>query len=394
MLTIGLLTNNVLSANFGVNALSLSNLLLIEQSCKKNNIEHQYLLFGDVSQEKELLKEIKAVPELETTKISVVPEIELRKTSSIVKFTKNINKCDVVFDTSGGDSYSDIYGNKRMLHQYFPKWITLMCRKPLVLTPQTIGPFKSKIWNELSKKQLKKCLAVFARDEASFEVAYNEFGLRNVTQVTDMAMILPYKKYPLPEKGKLKVGVNVSGLLYNGGYTQNNQFSLKSSYRELVNRMIVMLTEELDCEVFLVPHVITTGTESDNEACEEIKRNYPKVNYQGPFKNAIEAKSFISSLDMLIGSRMHTTIASISAHVPTIPLSYSRKFEGLFGSLKYNVCINLKEDSQEVTLDKICSYVNNISDLKKNVQDSNEVISKKIDLYKVSLTSILEKCNG
>ena len=35
MITIGLLTNNVISANYGVNALSISNILLIERSCKK-----------------------------------------------------------------------------------------------------------------------------------------------------------------------------------------------------------------------------------------------------------------------------------------------------------------------------------------------------------------------
>ena len=35
---------------------------------------------------------------------------------------------------------------------------------------------------------------------------------------------------------------------------------------------------------------------------------------------------------------MHATIGAISSGVATIPFSYSRKFEGLFGNLEYPLC--------------------------------------------------------
>ncbi len=391
MITIGLLTNSVLSANYGVNALSISNLLLIERSCRKNSIEHRFLIFSDVSRREFQIAKIRSISELNDVEISIVPELEFRKVKSINSFIRNIKGCDIIFDTSGGDSYSDIYGNTRMLHQYVPKYISLLLRKKLVLTPQTVGPFQNIIWKQLCGKQMKKCIAIFARDNVSYMLGKNEFGLSNIYQVTDMAMILPYDK-KMQERvpgSKLRVGVNVSGLLYNGGYTKDNQFGLKSNYKVLIDKLIKMLIEEISCDVYLIPHVITTGIESDNEACEILKRKYPSIRYEGIFKDPIEAKSFISGLDLLIGSRMHSTIAAISCGIPVVPLSYSRKFEGLFGSVDYQECINLKEIDEESALKKIRKYINELQKLQMDVQKSNLIIAEKMDLYSKMLNNIL-----
>lgn len=397
MITIGLLTNNLISANYGVNALSISNIVLIERSCKRNNIEHRYVLFANVSKKEQQISKIKKIDELQSIDITIVSELEFRKIKSISLFMKNIKECDVVFDTSGGDSYSDIYGNNRMLHQYLPKAIVLLKKKKLVFTPQTIGPFKSSIWSKLCGRQMKNSMAVFARDNKSFDLGKYKFKLDNIYQVTDMAMVLPYESDNYDDENgdkKLRVGVNVSGLLYNGGYTENNQFGLRANYKELVDEIIKMLITELNCDVYLVPHVITTGTESDNEACERIKNEYPNVHYQEVFAGPIEAKSFISNLDLLIGSRMHSTIAAISSGVPVIPLSYSRKFEGLFGSIEYKECINLKEEDKESVLNKINDFIRSIDVIRDNVKHSNEIIVEKISLYNKELDRVLESCKN
>ena len=112
------------------------------------------------------------------------------------------------------------------------------------------------------------------------------------------------------------------------------------------------------------------------------------------FEGPIEAKSFIANLDLLVGSRMHSTIAAMSSGVPVLPLSYSRKFEGLFGSIDYKECINLKEDNKEDVLNKIRDFVNSIDTIHENVKHSNEIIVKKISLYSSELDRILEKCKN
>lgn len=391
MIIIGLLTNNVISANYGVNALSLSNILLIERCLNQLNIEHHYILFGNIDKAGAQIDRIKRINELNKIKIEIVPELEFRRRKSYAVFIRNIKRCDVVFDTSGGDSYSDIYGNNRLLHQFLPKLIALALQKRLILSPQTIGPFKKHIWEHLCKYQLKKCFAVFARDNASYELGKNEFELNNIYLVTDMAMILPFdhNHNPSSYSSNFRVGVNVSGLLYNGGYTSDNQFNLKLNYKNFIDRLINMLIYDISCEVHLIPHVITTGVESDNEACAIIKKKYPNVIYEEVFGDPIEAKSYISNLDLLIGSRMHSTIAAISSGIPVLPLSYSRKFEGLFESIGYRECINLKEIDEEQALTTIKMSLDRRAELCKEAQRSNSLIKEKMDIYTRILGNLL-----
>ena len=68
------------------------------------------------------------------------------------------------------------------------------------------------------------------------------------------------------------------------------------------------------------------------------------------FLNPIDAKSYISGMDFFMGARMHSTIAAFSSGVPVVPMSYSRKFTGLFNcTLDYDAVVDLKtETSNEI----------------------------------------------
>ena len=88
MITIGLLTNSVISANYGVDALSISNIILIEKSCRKKRIKHKYVLFGDVSRKEEQINIIKNIQQLNDIEISIAPELEFRKLQSVKEFVK------------------------------------------------------------------------------------------------------------------------------------------------------------------------------------------------------------------------------------------------------------------------------------------------------------------
>lgn len=389
MLTIGLLTGSVTSANYGVNALSISNVLFLERVCQRLGLDHQYILFGDSSagvNQGDIFRKVKG---LEDIKMKVVPELEFRKLGSIKTFIQNMKGCDIVFDTSGGDSYSDIYGSLRILHQSVPKIITLSLGKALIFTPQTLGPFKNKFWKWICGRILVKSKAVFARDHTSFTFAKENFRLKNLYEVTDMAMILPYEKKD-EKSQKLRIGVNVSGLLYSGGYTENNQFGLKDNYKELIDKLIGGLVQRPELEVHLVPHVVTTGVESDNEVCEKIKKKFPEVIYEGAKPGAMEAKSLIATMDVFMGSRMHATIGALSSGIAVLPLSYSRKFEGLFSSIGYHPTISLKEKDNKAILEEIDYWLAHLDLLKENVKVALDNIQEKTSLYENKLVEILE----
>jgi hypothetical protein len=72
------------------------------------------------------------------------------------------------------------------------------------------------------------------------------------------------------------------------------------------------------------------NSNDDYYVCKLLQREFTDCRVGPFFYSPVEAKSYISGFDLLIGSRMHCCIAAYSSGVPVFPLGYSRKFKGLF----------------------------------------------------------------
>nr|WP_319393498.1 polysaccharide pyruvyl transferase family protein [uncultured Desulfobacter sp.] len=335
-ITIGLLTAELNNGNMGCNALTLGAIILLEEVSKKIGCGFQYILFSANDS-----RCLSSYEELRGVDISFCePTVHLRSIAKmllrnnvkkIFDFRTAINDCKVFFEIAGGDSYSDIYGINRPIT--FDKYHTKIIKKkvPLIFLPQTIGPFKSDKAKKIAKKGLSYAAHVFARDPISFNKAKQISKNISISQTIDMAFFMDYTPINKSKK-KLKVGLNPSGLLWDGGYTRNNQFGLKVDYEQLMRQMIKSLDPER-FDIILVPHVLSGpgySFEDDYKVCKCLKADYPHCLIAPFFYTPVEAKSFISGLDLLAGSRMHCCIGAYSAGVPIYPLAYSRKFKGLF----------------------------------------------------------------
>lgn len=87
-----------------------------------------------------------------------------------------------------------------------------------MLLPQTYGPFKYEGSADKAKKVLKKAIRIYCRDEMSQKLLEEKFSIFSSVLVSDMAFILPYDKALYSFSNKEKIGINVSGLLYKGGF--------------------------------------------------------------------------------------------------------------------------------------------------------------------------------
>ena len=210
-----------------------------------------------------------------------------------------------------------------------------------------------------------------------------------------MAFLLPYDKDRFSfDTNKIKLGINVSGLLYQGGFESSNQFNLKINYKEYINELIEKYSNDEKYEVHLIPHVIDLNEnahDDDYKTIEKIHNQYANTILAPAFKNPIEAKSYISNMDIFSGARMHSTIAAFSTGVPCIPVSYSRKFEGLFNSLNYDYIIHAKEYDTAEAFNKTVEYCNNTEKLKKSQEEANEDINKKLNNFVNSIEKILRE---
>ena len=168
-------------------------------------------------------------------------------------YFKILYEADLVADITGGDSFSDIYGFRRFFLGFLRKWLVILLGKKLVFLPQTYGPFKKNITKAMAKYILKHAQKIYSRDQAGVEYVNKVLkDPRNgrVRFAPDVAFVLDAREPRNTEISSLKklragdaivVGLNISGLLFNGGYTQENMFGLKTNYSELVYGIVDFL---------------------------------------------------------------------------------------------------------------------------------------------------------
>ena len=294
-------------------------------------------------------------------------------------------KCSKVFDFTAGDSFTDIYGEERFWARTNLKKCLIDSNIPLILGSQTIGPFNSEPVLKAAISVINNSREVYVRDRLSYDYVKKISG-RNAKLTSDIAFALPYNDIKLTYSDKPRLGFNVSGLLWSGGYTQNNQFDLTVDYREYCRKLVKNLLPFY--EIHLIPHAFTDNQDSkDNDfiPAKELHREFPETILCDALSTPIEIKSYISQMNLFLGARMHATIAAFSTGVPVIPFSYSRKFEGLFESLHYNYVIHGKESSTFDAINTTLSYIERKDDLKKDmmlglrlVENSNEFIKSEI----------------
>lgn len=380
----GLLWHSFSSGNLGVGALSIANMLLIDEAARARGITPEFVIIGSSGP-------CDYPPSAKRFNYRFIEFNERTLLKSPLKLFQAIHSCDAIFDIGEGDSFSDIYGRKRLIKLLLSKAMALVGQTPLVLSPQTIGPFKSPLNARAARWAMQKSARVFARDHQSF-AALEQLGIGNRDEAMDVAFHLPFKRSATPRTGPgLAVGLSVSALLHHGGYAANgNQFGLRADYRELTELLIRNLIKR-GHGVHLVPHVIPRAfpAEDDYEVARELQKDYPELQLAPRFEGPIQAKSYISDLDFFIGARMHATIAAFSAGVPVVPLAYSRKFAGLYQSLDYHRVVDLTTESTDSALHLVLGHLDSREQLQAEVSASAEIIKRKLASYSLALEDFM-----
>ena len=264
---------------------------------------------------------------------------------------KRLSEASFVISMAGGDSFSDIYGLERFFYVSLPLFLALFMRRRLVLLPQTIGPFKGTVAKNVARYILRKADLIYSRDYQGLDDTRNLLGSgsRNIDKIRfcyDMGFTLaPVRPMNMnlyfgaqERRERPVIGINVSGLLYMGGYSRNNMFELKVDYRDLIADLIDFMIRKKNATVVLIPHVFGTHLESDAVVCKQIyaslKERYNRrlLFATGTF-NQNEIKYIIGLSDFFIGSRMHACIAALSQNIPTVSIAYSDKFIGVMQTI-------------------------------------------------------------
>ena len=337
--------------------------------------------------------------------IKFIPSKRLSK--MIIKRNKvlyTIDQVDFANSIAGGDSFSDIYGLRRFYYVSLPQILIITMGKKLILLPQTLGPFTRRTVRFWASYILRRAYLVFSRDNHGIpemkRMLKSKFDGDKFKFCYDVGFIID----PIACKetnsdshiGKKNttdflIGLNVSGLLYMGGYTGNNMFGLKVDYHELIAKTLDLLINQNRANVLLIPHVFgIENQESDAKACLKVFDHY-KDQYEGKIDvvresyNQNEIKYIIGLCDFFIGSRMHACIAAISQCIPAVSIAYSKKFFGVMESIGVE---KLVADPRKLEMSEIMMIIkDNITNREllrqKLINDIPHVKNTILNLYSV-----------
>jgi colanic acid/amylovoran biosynthesis protein len=387
VLTIGLLWHSVNSGNLGVGALTLGSIALLRRACAEVARTPRFIILGFADPGQPAY--------VHGDDIDVVP-IDARAMLPGGKYDAALKRCDLVVDIGGGDSWTDIYSNKRFAFLWWSKWRAVQLGKPVVMAPQTIGPFTRPVHKWLASAVMRRAALVVARDPASFAAATAMAPQANVHEAVDVAFAMPFQAWP--KQGRMPViGINVSGLLFNRGYDGRSSFGMQIDYADYSRKLLATLTQRTDLRVELVAHVNSDGmpVDDDGRVAAQLRIEFPGIAAFHRFASPVEAKSCIASLDFLVAGRMHACIAAFSTGVAVLPVAYSRKFSGLFeGVLGYPHGVPVKGVTTDEAVAMTLDAIERRSELAAATRAGRDLALARLDSYSALLAAELARLPG
>lgn len=400
---------NIILANCPVNngnrgcvALSLSTMYVIDKLLNEKNIPHTFFLpqsgfekIGDYSLKIGSVElKFKAISDISfSTPIKILYNIVKHK--QYFEARNVYKKADYILDIGQGDSFADIYGKDRFDWIYSQYKLGQKFKIPYCILPQTIGPFNDPIIKKSAIKGIDYAKCIMVRDKQSYDFVKQLLPNKEIYEIIDVAFFMPYQK-KIFDSSYIHVGLNISGLLWHGGYTCNNQFALKVNYKSLI-RSIIQYFLSLDrVKVHLISHVVSgeRTLENDYAVSYDLYEEFNNSNLVlAPlFLDPIIAKNYIAGMDFFMGARMHATIAAFSSDVPVFPMAYSRKFNGLFiDTLEYEYLGDMKSQDNNILLSEIKLAFENRLELKSIISSRmNGIVKLHYQLLIDKFTSFFE----
>jgi polysaccharide pyruvyl transferase WcaK-like protein len=279
--------------------------------------------------------------------------------AKLTKTDRILKKVNFAAAINGGDGFSDIYGTETFEHRLFITRLAIKKKIPLIILPQTLGPFKNNSNLKTAKAILKYASKIYVRDDkfistlSSWQIPF------------ELTKDLSY--YMKPEKVDIEIesgaiGLNISGLCYSNEFKDlSGQFDL---YPSLIF-LIINNFQKKNKHIYLISHSYNyDNPEFANDDLQASRDVYNKLrdktNIHLVDRNLTspQTKYAISQCSFFIGTRMHACFAAIFTKVPVFGLGYSYKYEGSFRHMglenNYMSVLNIKKEQ----IDEIISKIN------------------------------------
>ncbi len=217
-------------------------------------------------------------------------------------------------------------------------WFAVAVQKPIVVAPQSIGPFRSRFWQRLSGSVLRRTSIVCVREQFSREVVTQQLRLP-----PEKSLLLPDMAFYNADVASDEAGAELARLGLEPGTFgcataidwyfpfDPSPRTASAKYISEFARTIRLVYERLGLKTLVLKQVErSAGTAGDDVVMQQVATMagdacvFSLVNYRPALMRGI-----ISRSRFFLGSRMHSTIFALQVGVPTVAIGYLPKTRGI-----------------------------------------------------------------
>lgn len=236
-----------------------------------------------------------------------------------------------VLDASGF-RYSDQWGVRSIVDQAAKARLLSKTGRPLIFLPQAFGPFSTRESQAAAKLMVEHSSLVFARDTTSLHHLYSACGkLPQIRKAPDFTNLVLAETPPFP----LAAGTMI--VVPNSRMIDKTDSSTASGYIDFLQA-----TLSVGVQNGFVPAIMIHDALGDRGIARQLQSRlgFSILELSDPRPQVL--KGWLAQAAVVIGSRFHALVGSLSAGTPTISVGWSHKYNELmedYGSPELSVAV-------------------------------------------------------
>ena len=261
---------------------------------------------------------------------------------------------------------------ERMIEVTVAKYL----RKPLVMFPNSVGPFRTRLGLLMSKLALNNFDAIIVRDSVSFNSMKKLGVVPGMTLTSDAALLfsadsrVPVRKFSSPS-----VGVSIG--VYSQSLSEKDFEKFLSENAKALDKIV----ELYDFDVCFFPHFLTGFENDDFEVSNIVKGKMKNSDRARVFKidSLDEFKLCLEQMELLISSKMHPMVLATSGYVPTVCIAYDHKQTGFLRDLGLTeYLIDLKDVDSEAIVSRVGKVIENRAEIVALLKEKIPVLQNEV----------------
>jgi len=215
-----------------------------------------------------------------------------------------------------------------------PLFFSYLLGKPTVLYAQSMGPFQNKFETLLVAFVLQRMTLILLREDTSKALLARLGVTHNVARAIDSGFLLASsstlklrKKYHIPAH-TLLVGVTVRSWLKG---------KAQLAYEQAVASALDAIIETAHAHVIFIPQVTASKGDDDRIVSRQVRslmRHTESASLVEDAPDHHRIKAMYDNLDILLGTRFHSVIFSLTSYVPVLAIEYEHKTSGIMRDLQ------------------------------------------------------------